>query len=85
MVWLLAVDVGVAVMQFGDRVRGDFVGCAKLERVVDCARYVFDHDGGFDRGAGVLADGEDAMIFEQDGRAGADVLYHLLPRSPHRR
>jgi hypothetical protein len=78
---------GVTFVQAGDHVGGNGERVAQLEGVIDGAGGIFDHDGSFDGGFGAGADGEDAVVLHQDGKAVADGTQDFLADalSPMRR
>src|SRR5699024_5544911 len=65
----LAVDVLVAVVEGVDQALLDGQRLPELSGDVHGARDLLDHHGGLHRGAGVLADGERAVVLHQHGRA----------------
>src|SRR5699024_3738569 len=65
----LAVDVLVAVVEGVDQALLDGQRLAELAGDVHGARDLLDHHGGLHRGAGVLPDGERAVVLHQHGGA----------------
>src|SRR5258706_13256241 len=74
----LPVHMHIAVMQFGDIVRGDLIRRAELQRQPDGVRDIFHHHRGLDRLGRRGTDREDTVILQEHSRRAADVLDHLL-------
>src|SRR4030067_542808 len=76
---LLTILFEIAAVSAGDFLGWDLIRLTELQGIEDCASHILDHHSSLDRRLRRPADGEDTMVFHQDGRAGSDRTEDFLP------